>query len=312
MLFAAGIVVVVIFPGFTGFVLGLILASVGKYAFDPSVHAYLGERVPFERRGQAIAAVELGWSLSFLIGVPTVGFLIARGGWLAPFPLIAFFAVTGVVIMALFFPRGGAFPGGRATLFDSARTVFRSPVAVAGLLMGFFVSAANELVSVTFGVWLEQSFGLQLAALAGASFVIGISELLGETAVGAFTDRLGKPRAVALGILLNCAFAILLPVVARSAAGAFVGLFLFYVSFEFTLVSSIALMTELSTGARATLMGINVTGLSLGRALGDLIGLPFLASGMAVVIGVLAVFNLAGLFFLRRIPLGGTAAPGTR
>ena len=50
-----------------------------------------------------------------------------------------------------------------------------------------------------FGVWLEDSFDLQIAALGAASAVIGLSELGGEGLVAAFVDRLGKPRAIGLG-----------------------------------------------------------------------------------------------------------------
>jgi predicted MFS family arabinose efflux permease len=55
----------------------------------------------------------------------------------------------------------------------------------------------------SFGVWLEDSFGLQIAALAGASAVIGLSELSGEGLVALLTDRIGKPRALVLGLSAN-------------------------------------------------------------------------------------------------------------
>ena len=60
-----------------------------------------------------------------------------------------------------------------------------------------WASAGNELVNLIFGVWLEDSFGLQIAALAGASAVIGFSELGGESLAALLTDRIGKPRALA-------------------------------------------------------------------------------------------------------------------
>jgi hypothetical protein len=60
------------------------------------------------------------------------------------------------------------------------------------------------LVNVIFGVWLEDSFGLKIIALAGASAVIGISELSGEGLVALTTDRLGKPLALAIGLICQC------------------------------------------------------------------------------------------------------------
>ncbi|MCK7467040.1 MAG: hypothetical protein MZU91_02035 [Desulfosudis oleivorans] len=53
--------------------------------------------------------------------------------------------------------------------------------ALAAISIALWASAANELVNLIFGVWLEDSFGLKIAALAGASAVIGLSELGGRT-----------------------------------------------------------------------------------------------------------------------------------
>jgi hypothetical protein len=79
------------------------------------------------------------------------------------------------------------------------------------------------------------------------------------------------------------------------------GLFFFYLSFEFTIVSSIPLMTELLPSVRATLMACNVAALSFGRAIGDflapwLYGLRFLA----VTLGAIA-FNLLAMLTLARL-----------
>ena len=123
---------------------------------------------------------------------------------------------------------------------------------------------------------------MQIAALGLASAIIGISELSAEGLVAAFVDRIGKPRAVAIGLVVNSLAALALPFIGRTEAGALVGLFFFYLSFEFTIVSSIPLMTELLPSARATLMAFNVAAISLGRAMGAflaprLYGMGFLA-----------------------------------
>jgi predicted MFS family arabinose efflux permease len=150
------------------------------------------------------------------------------------------------------------------------RAVLTNIPALAGISIALWASAANELVNLIFGVWLEDSFGLKIAALAGASAVIGLSELSGEGLVALTTDRLGKPRALVLGLMGNALAALLLPIAGRTEIGALAGLFLFYITFEYVLVSHIPLMTEILPGARATLLSFNVTGHSLGRMIGAL------------------------------------------
>ena len=164
-----------------------------------------------------------------------------------------------------------------------------------------WASAGNELVNLIFGVWLEDSFGLQITALAGASAVIGLSELGGEGLVASLTDRLGKARALALGISANIGAAILLPFIGQTEVGALVGLFLFYITFEYVIVSHIPMMTEMLPGARATVMAFNLTGHSLGRALGAFLAPVLYNLGFDVVTTGAVVFNVIGLLVLIKI-----------
>ena len=144
-------------------------------------------------------------------------------------------------------------------------------LALNGLLVGLNVSAANEIINLVFGIWLEDTFNMKVAALGATTAVIGISELIGEFMVATFVDRLGKPRAIFLGIGLNSLASIGLPFLARSVPGAILGLFFFYVTFEFTLVSSIPLMSELLPNTRATMLSATSAGHSLGRSVGALL-----------------------------------------
>jgi predicted MFS family arabinose efflux permease len=300
-LFSASMGLVIVHPSLLTFVLAIILSTAGKYIFDPSMQAHLGDRVAYHRRGFAVAMTELSWSLSFILGIPLVGLLISLGGWNTPFLLLGVLGVLAFIVLLLVLPADSTEELPQNTLWQTLRIILLHASSMAGLSVGLFASAANEVVNLVFGVWMESAFGLQIAALGLASAVIGLAELGGEGLVGGLADRLGKIRAIGLGLVANCLAAILLPLLGRSLAGALVGLFLFFITFEFTLVSIIPLMTELQPGARATLMAFNIAGLSLGRAIGDLIG-PFLyTGGIALSVSVAVVFNLLALFALRRV-----------
>ena len=181
---------------------------------------------PTPGRGRTIAVTEFGWSLAFILGIPLMGFLIARSGWMAPFPLMAVLGVLIFVGLFWMLPKDGQPSADIPTFSANFRTVLTFAPALAGLAVGLFASAANEVVNLIFGVWLEDSFGLQIAALGAASAVIGLSELCGEGLVAAFVDRLGKPRAIGLGLAANCLAALLLFIIGRTEAGALVGLVL--------------------------------------------------------------------------------------
>jgi predicted MFS family arabinose efflux permease len=300
LLFVAGMSLIAIYPSFLTFSIAFLLGILSKNLFDPSMQAYLGDRVPYERRGTALAVTEASWSLAFIAGVPLVGVLIARFGWNAPFPLLAGLGLVMFAVIWWMLPSNDSIS--RQPTNASAqnfRAVLTSVPALAGISIALWATAANELVNLIFGVWLEDSFGLKIAALAGASAVIGLSELSGEGLVALTTDRLGKPRALVLGLIGNILAALLLPIVGRTAVGALVGLFLFYITYEYVLVSHIPLMTEVMPSARATLLSFNVMGHSLGRTIGALLAtFIYQQFGFLPVTLIAILFNVFALLAL--------------
>ena len=298
VLFTSGVSLVVFNPTFLTFIIALVFVTLSKYSFDPSMQAYLGDRIVYRQRGLALAVTELGWSFSFILGVPLAGFLIARAGWMAPFPLLALLGLLSLLVLFWMLPRDREVQDGRPSLWHNFRSVFTSWPAMAGLMVSMFISTGNEVVNLVFGVWMEDSFGLRIGALGAASAVIGFSELGGETLVGILVDRLGKVRSVGLGLALNCAAALALPVLGTSLIGAFVGLFLFYLTFEFTIVSTIPLMTEVLPVSRATLMATNVASHSLGRAAGAFLAAPIFSLGFYFSALATVLFNLLALISL--------------
>jgi predicted MFS family arabinose efflux permease len=303
-LFTIGAALLGFWPSYPAFVLTLVLTILGNFVFIPSMQAYLGDRVPYARRGMALALTEFGWSLSFILGVPLMGFLIARWGWIAPFPFLSVAGLLALGLLAWLLPRDKPIPDQQWSLWRNLGTVLRYQPALAGVFMGLLISAANEDINLVFGVWMEDSFGLKIAALGAASVLLGFSELGGESLVSLITDRVGKARAVAAGLALNCLAALLLPVLGVSLPGALAGLFLFFISFEFTIVSCIPIMTEVMPQARATLMSIFIAALSLGRALGASASSFLYQHGFAFTILAAVTFNLAALLALRFLERG--------
>jgi len=277
-LFTAGAAAAFFGRGLALFIAALVLTTIGKYVFEPAMLAHLGDRVPFGRRGTALALTEWGWSLAFILGVPAAGFLIVRFGWRSPFLVLALMGLASLAVLRLFFFGGtgrearpsepAAKSAGFAGHVEKYGDVFRSAASRTALAVIFLGSMANETVNVVFGVWLEDSFGLKIAALGAASAVIGLSELGGETLVAGTIDRIGKMRALFIGFGANAVVSLLLPLGGRSTGVALVALFAFYLTFEFAVVSVIPLMSEILPGARATLLAFYTAAFSLGRAAG--------------------------------------------
>jgi len=294
-LFVLAMGMVALFPSLLTLGIALVLGLMGKAIFDPSLGSYVADHIAYEKRGTAIAITEFGWSFAFILGIPVVGWIIARSTWSAPFWVLGLLGFAAFAYVAFTLTDSNKPAQHAEGIFGNVKAIFTSPTVLIAISIGMTVSAANEVVNLMFGVWLEDSFKLQIAALAGASAIIGLSELGGEGSVALFADRIGKVRAAGFGIVANCLAAIILPIIGRTETGALVGLFLFYITFEFSIVSIIPLMSEVMPTARATTLSFAASGHFVGRAVGALIAPSLYALGFSMVTGAAIVFNLLGL-----------------
>jgi len=71
------------------------LLGISKVVFDPAVHAYMGDSVPYRRRARAVGVVELAWSAAWLFGVPLTGFVMEALGWPAPWIALVALGLAG-------------------------------------------------------------------------------------------------------------------------------------------------------------------------------------------------------------------------
>ncbi len=305
-LFVGGMVLGAMWASWWGFMLALVLAAWAKVAFDASMQAYVGDRIAYERRGAVLAATEFSWSLSFFVGMPLVGLLLAWGGWRAPFWSMALLGIGFAwAVMRRIEPGGGLGEGLRAGPSGAGYWLYalRQPVLWLAVAFGLFATAANESIGLLFGVWLNDAYGFALSGLGLAAAVIGLAELTGEGLTVLTVDGFGKQRAIVTGLLGNMAAALALPWLGRiGAAGALAGLFAFFLTFEVLLVSSIPLMTEILPQHRALTMGAFSGSVALGRALGAALAPHFYAHGGVPALTLLALaFNVLAVAAVARL-----------
>jgi predicted MFS family arabinose efflux permease len=281
-LYAAGMFLVVLMPNYTGLLLGLLLAAAAKVLYDPAAQAYIGDRVPYARRGQAIGIYQGSWSVAYLVGIPILVWLIDRAGWSAPFPWLGALGLLMVVLLW----RGlkdKQQQSGDSDGFNlaSLRMIYTNRQAMGMLGVAFLLAIASQNLFIVFGAWLFDDFNVQLLALGGLTAIFGLAELSGEGLVATFADRLGKRRATLYGLVCLCAGFLFLPLIGINLIGAVVGLILVFLSFEFSLVSAISVMTELGARARATYMAFAFAVLDLSHGISSLIGPRLYQNGIA-------------------------------
>ena len=282
MLVGLGLLVAGMFAGgflpFYGVVLAaLFLAGLGKSVFDPALQAYVGERVPFRRRGLVIGVLEFGWAGSTLLGIPLIGLLIEHLGWRAPFFVMGGVGLLGIAALSILIQKEVKKPVRHRTaagLWNAWRRLGQERAALGAICFAFFVSAANDNLFVVYGAWLEKSFSLRIVALGLVTSVIGVAELSGEGLTAAISDWLGLKRAIAFGLVICVISYGVLPLLGQNLPLALCGLFCIFLTYEFTIVSALSLCTELLPGSRATMMSGFLAAAGTGRVVGALTGGP--------------------------------------
>ncbi|GMQ86332.1 MAG: MFS transporter [Acidimicrobiia bacterium] len=308
LLFIAGAGVTAITGVYVGALLGFALIGLAKPSYDIASQAYIADRVPYERRARYLAVFELTWALALLIGAPFTGWLIARGEWTTPFWVFGALTVVALVLVPRFVDPD------LAAVTTPSKGVRFAGSSLAFLAVTALFTLGAETMFVVFGAWLEGSFGLTLAALGSAAVLIGFAELAGEGSTLAFTDRIGKRRSVLIGLMVSAVgFALLVPAGNSLGIGlAVLALGLF--GFEFTIVSSIPLATELEPRTRARYLAWTVVAMATGRGIGAAIGpILFESVGLAGPAIVAVVANsLAAVVLVAWVREGGEPAAESR
>jgi len=272
-----GMLAAAFFPFYAVVLLALFLAGLGKSVLDPAVQAWAGSRVPYERRALVIGILETAWAASTLIGIPLVAVIIDRFGWQSPFLVMGLLGIVGAVTLFVIIPREKASSSfGQTVSWSSYLGTYAqlagNKAALGALGYAFFISAGNDNLFVVYGAWLEKSFGLGLVALGMGTSLIGLAELLGEGLTAAVSDRLGLKRALFWGLGLTSLSYFVLPFLEGALPAALTGIALIFLTFEFTMVTSFSLSTEILPAARATMMASFLATAGLGRVLGAVMG----------------------------------------
>ena len=301
LVLSSGMLLCWLLPVYAIFFAGLVMASLGKTIFDPAIQAYIGNTVPFSRRGRVIGIIETAWAGSTLVGIPVLGLLLDSFGLRHVFLLLGGLGICCTLLLAKMIPvdTPGESSGSLGDGFRLLGSLLRNRAAAGMISFGFWISIANDCLFVTYGVWFENVFQVSLVSLGFSTIAIGCAELTGEMLTATIADRVGPRRSLMVGMVLVILAYLLLPYLGFSLMAASAGLFLIFLFFEFTIVTSFALSTELVPTARATMMAGFYAMAGVGRMLGVLAGgWLWQQGGISLVTLCSASFTALGLLSL--------------
>jgi len=259
--------------GAAGVVVGLVVFGLGRLTFQVGYQAWIADEVAYERRGRATGIIETTWAGANLIGIPIVGVLIDIFGWRA-----AFLALGSLAVGMTILQRDMSAPGGSGHTEAPADPVATPPVDrnTVGVLLGpALLTGGAQFVFFGHGTWLEEAYGFSATRIGFAVVALGAAELLSSFGSSRLADIFGKKRSVMAGsVIMAAAMAALTLVLSASVPPLFLGLALLVLAiggFEFAIVSSIPLVSELHPGGRAQFIGWGVALRTITKAIVALI-----------------------------------------
>ncbi len=274
------------------FAASFFLLVLGVSFYTVSGHAYLSRRVPFAQRSRVIGLFEVSWALALLVGAPLVAVLIAVFGWRGPFVALA--VASGAMVVLISRPGDPSVPTDDAISPSGAFRLERQAVVLIA------ASAATALAGLTViviaGTWLDDRLGVSTGGVGLVAMAFGAAELLASTSSAAFADRFGKLPSTRLALI-----AVLIGLVVMTQAGSSLvfgvaGLLVFFLGFEYAIVTSFSIVSESMPSARGRALaannGVGTLVRGAGAAASGVLYESFGINGPAVVSAVGAVLAI--------------------
>ncbi|WP_204913607.1 MFS transporter [Microlunatus spumicola] len=213
LLVAAGTVVAALAPGLDVFVAGRVLAALGGAALVPTATAAAPTLLPPEKRGTALAATGLGFTLASAVGSPAGTALAAAVGWRATLLTVAGLALVLAVAVALGL---GHLPLGAPSSMARRVGVLRDRRVVLVLAATALVTTGFNVVYIFSAQLTHDATGGDGRLLALLLLLYGIGGVVGTALAGPVTDRVGSRATAAVATAALVTVFVLLAVEQRS------------------------------------------------------------------------------------------------
>ncbi len=228
------------------FAAAFLVLVIGVSLYTVGGHTYLSRRVAFDQRGRAIGLFETSWASALLIGAPLIALLINAVGWRGPFVALAILStVMAIVVIRT--------PDTATVSEDATAPVVKQPLTAAAWRV-IFASASIGVAGLTTiviaGTWLDDRLGVSTGGVGLVAMAFGAAELSSSVSSATFSDRLGKVRSTRAMLFLVLTGMAVMTQASSSLVIGVLGLLCFFVGFEYAIVTSFGIISEVMPQAR--------------------------------------------------------------
>jgi len=244
-----------------------VLTALGAATASPQGTAIAAAIAPPEKRGRYLAVVTGGLTLASALGVP-LGTLIGAADWRLTLWTVAGLGVLAAIGIAVWLPATEAPAIGLAVRLAP----LRDRAALGILATTLLVLASGYVFNTYVGAILDGATGGSEALLTIVLFASGVGALIGNLAAGRLVDRFGPERLILGAQIAYVLLLLATPVAARSLVLAVPFGVLFGIAGWMTIVPQQHRLISRFPAAAPVAIGLNVSALYTGMALGGFVG----------------------------------------
>ena len=291
---------------FAAFAVAYFLIMLGVTFVTVAGHTYLSRRVRYARRARAIGLFETSWALALLVGAPAAALLIGLFGWRGPFVLFASASALMLIVLLIAEDDSEVLDDVHA---DGASR--RIPASAWLLIAASAAIAITGLSTVVIaGTWLDEALGVSTGGIGFVAMTFGGAELMASSSSAAIADRAGPKRATQVALVVTLIGLFVMTRAGSSLPVGAAGLFLFFVGFEFSIVTSFSFVSEALPAARGRVLAVNTAIGTLLRGIGvAMSGILYERFGIN---GPVTLSAAAGIVAFMLLVVAGAGPPSPR
>lgn len=263
---------------FATFAVSFFIVVMGASLYTVSGHVYISRRVPFTRRGRVIGFFETSWASALLVGAPLIAVLISQFGWRGPFIAVVVFGLLGALLV-------GATGDDAPVTADASAEPVRSPLTPHAWRLVAATAAINMAGLTTIviaGTWLDDALGVSTGGVGTVAMAFGLAELTSSASSASFSDRWGKTRTARVALVLVLLGSAVMTQADASLPIGVIGLMLFFLGFEYAIVTSFSIVSEAMPESRGRTLAVSSAAGTTARGIGTVAsGVLYVRYGIA-------------------------------
>ncbi|GAF46549.1 MFS transporter [Rhodococcus wratislaviensis] len=271
--FTIGNILVATAGGFTGLLIGRVIAGAAHgtvFALGAPAAAAL---VPKDKAARAISLMFLGLTLAMVIGVPLGTIIGTALGWRTTFLLVATLGAVAALAIALLLP--ATHTGESISIREQLALLTDRPLALTYVVTGLGFGSTFAVFTYLEPL-LSEHAGYTATGITLTLLLFGVATVIGNLTGGAISDRIGTTPVIRIALTgLTASFiAVLLTSTHPTGIAVTVfawGVFAFLIS-PAVQTHSVALAAHRGPGAQKAASGLNIAAFNAGIALASWTG----------------------------------------